>query len=328
MSIEILKEKDFDDFISFIDNNWKKNHIFTKDRNLFEWQYRGQKNFNFIISKNNNKIDGMLGFIPIKHYDNNLSEKVYWLTLWKVIENSNINGFDLYIFFKKFTNFDTLIVLGISDIAYKFYKILRFKTGIMNHYYIQNEKISDFCIGKFKTSSKDNKKNTQNNFKIKKIVNINELKTIVDLYYPFKSINYIINRYLNHPTYKYYLYGVYDNKKLKTVFITRKVYVGNNSCLRIMDIYGKIDKLGNINEQFQNLLQDEQSEYIDLYNYGIDENKLKEIGFKKRENDDIIIPNYFEPYERKNVEIKYAFKSSKENIVIFKGDSDQDRPNI
>lgn len=328
MSIEILKEKDFDDFISFIDNHWKKNHIFTKDRDLFEWQYKEQNNFNFIISKNNNKIDGILGFIPINHYDNNLSEKVYWLAIWKIIENSKINGFDLYTYFKKFSNFDSLIVLGISDIAYKFYKILRFKTGIMSHYYIQNENVTDFSIGKFKKPCKENNKKFKNDYRIKKIINIKELKTIQNLYYPFKSINYIINRYLIHPTYKYFLYGVYNNDSLKTVFVIRKIYVGNSSCLRIMDIYGKIDDIGNIYEQMQKLLKKEQSEYIDLYNYGIDENSLKAIGFKKRENEEVIIPNYFEPYEMKNVEIKYAFKSNREDIVIFKGDSDQDRPNL
>jgi hypothetical protein len=41
----------------------------------------------------------------------------------------------------------------------------------------------------------------------------------------------------------------------------------------------------------------------------------------------LIIPNYFEPFEQKNVKIELAYKADFP-YVAFKGDSDQDRPNI
>jgi hypothetical protein len=49
-------------------------------------------------------------------------------------------------------------------------------------------------------------------------------------------------------------------------------------------------------------------------------------GFIK--NDEaFILPNYFEPLEIKNVVIDYAYKSNSGPLSIFRGDSDQDRPN-
>ena len=42
---------------------------------------------------------------------------------------------------------------------------------------------------------------------------------------------------------------------------------------------------------------------------------------------DVIIQNYFEPFERKNIRIEFVYKANFD-YVIFKGDSDQDRPNI
>ena len=43
--------------------------------------------------------------------------------------------------------------------------------------------------------------------------------------------------------------------------------------------------------------------------------------------DDIIIPNYFEPFVRENIEINCAFRSQLD-YIIFKADADQDRPSI
>ena len=53
-------------------------------------------------------------------------------------------------------------------------------------------------------------------------------------------------------------------------------------------------------------------------------------GFKLLEDlTEVIIPNYFEPVINENIDILFAYKK-KENIKfnIYKGDGDQDRPNI
>jgi len=46
--------------------------------------------------------------------------------------------------------------------------------------------------------------------------------------------------------------------------------------------------------------------------------------------DSIILPNYFEPLEIRNVEVDFAYKSNSKSgsLSIFRGDSDQDRPNL
>jgi hypothetical protein len=64
--------------------------------------------------------------------------------------------------------------------------------------------------------------------------------------------------------------------------------------------------------------------------FGIPENILFKSGFNKlkRKSSETIIPNYFEPFEQKNITIDF-FVSSQEmgNVRIYKGDGDQDRPN-
>ena len=58
--------------------------------------------------------------------------------------------------------------------------------------------------------------------------------------------------------------------------------------------------------------------------------ELKNIGtlriYKKKKNDLNIIPTYFNPFIKKNVNIYY--EKSHKKLILFKGDADGDRPRI
>ena len=69
-----------------------------------------------------------------------------------------------------------------------------------------------------------------------------------------------------------------------------------------------------------------QYEYVDFYTLGFNEKYIESAGFRKREENCCnIIPNYFEPFERENVDIWVQYDN--ENTVFFKADGDQDRCN-
>ena len=79
------------------------------------------------------------------------------------------------------------------------------------------------------------------------------------------------------------------------------------------------------------LLQKYKAEYIDIYSYGISKKIFKQAGYINRyEEQSLIIPNHFEPFQKKNIDIFCAFKSNYKNKIIrlFKGDGDGDRPSI
>ena len=70
-----------------------------------------------------------------------------------------------------------------------------------------------------------------------------------------------------------------------------------------------------------------KSEYLDLYSYGIKKEYLNLAGFTNRYNTKEIIPDHFETFEKKNIDINFAYISrSKKKINLFKGDGDMDRP--
>ena len=107
----------------------------------------------------------------------------------------------------------------------------------------------------------------------------------------------------------------------------RQINVENSAILRVVDVLGEL--CGNCYVSMQNILHERNAEYIDFLNYGIEEDVFHTLGFRNLDFDgDLIIPNYMEPFTKCNVKINLAYKAKYDGYVAFKGDSDQDRPNI
>lgn len=139
---------------------------------------------------------------------------------------------------------------------------------------------------------------------------------------PYKDRWYVTHRYFEHPRYVYKLFVVGE----ETVIVGREISVNGTKIFRIVDILGKVSNISYLGDAFQNMLQDNSYEYIDLYELGMDDDDILSAGFFERTEDDVnIIPNYFKPYECRNIEI-YAQRLDTE-VLCFVADGDQDRPN-
>lgn len=325
----------------FLDVHWKKNHSLVLSKELLDFQHLNspENQYNYVIASNNNtkEIDALFGYIPTYQYDRDLySNGDFWGAIWKKRddidnEESNEIGMDVFTRLFDYSNFHSFSAIGISKIAMKIYKAFQCKVGYLAQYYILNDSIDDYKIA----GNVDMKYigilsgfSGESNWSIKEINadSLRDLK-IKAFYRPFKSVQYIINRYAEHPIYKYDFLGVYKDWELKTLLVIRNLNVNGAKAIRIIDVIGQLQ--GNLYDEFQSYLKETGAEYIDFMNYGIDENIFTQMGFRKLDLDgDLIIPNYFEPFEQRNVKIDIAWKADYENYVAFKGDSDQDRPNI
>lgn len=342
-SISIADKSEKEEVQFFIENYWKKNHALVLSSQLFDFQHKNPLtgNYNFIIAKAPNrkddKIIALMGYIPTYQYDKELVRNGdFWGAIWKkredVIDDEfKSTGFDVYQRIYEEPNFHSYAAIGVSKIALKIYRFWGCKVGYLNHYYILNNQKRKFAIAGNVDSVNFSRNSVDSECTSWKISEIEEkdLKTLkLEAYYrPFKSIDYIINRYTKHPVYKYKYLGVFNSHNLVTLLVVRIVRVNGSSCIRIIDVLGKLQ--GSLYESFQNVLHKTDAEYIDFLNYGIDESVIYEMGFRKLDSEgNLIIPNYFEPFEQRNVRIDIAWKADYENYVAFKGDSDQDRPNI
>ncbi len=336
-SLRICREDEKPLLVEFIRNHWQEDHIFTKSDELLRFQHFNcfRREFNFILAHNTQtkEIDGIIGLIPVSQYDPALAEfGETWGGIWKVRQDVKNNetgmlGLLLFEFFKKYKSHCSI---GMSEIAKKMHAIMRYKMGVLNHYYLLNNDISDFNIASIPSNNVFNFCQAERlGYSLKNIPDLTIIPegSIISSYFPIKSLIYLINRFQKHPIYKYSFWGVYGpDGSPSTIFVFRIIDVAGSKVIRIVDVFGSLEGIGSLKNEFLKILRERNAEYIDILNHGISKQVFMDLGFELLDPQGaVIIPNYFEPFFKKNIVINFAYKS-RNNFTIFKGDSDQDRP--
>lgn len=328
-----------DKLLSFLDNHWKKGHSLVVSEKLLDFQHKNVKNhtYNFIVGENTitGEYDALVGYIPISQFDESLENYGdYWGAIWKIredVSNEEINNVGYYIWRQlfKLPHFQSYAAIGISSVAKRIYEASRMNIGYLNHYYMLNRQVNDFKIARnVKDKNYGVHSKVSNDFRVVWL-SVEELvdTQLEPVYRPFKSIAYLINRYDKHPIYEYCFLGIYHGDHLTSIWVVRKIKLNGAKIIRVVDVLGEL--CGHLYDQLQWVLQAENAEYMDFLNYGINNEVFKDMGFSLLDfNEELIIPNYFEPFEPRNVKIELAYKAKYKDYVAFKGDSDQDRPNV
>ena len=119
------------------------------------------------------------------------------------------------------------------------------------------------------------------------------------------------------------------NDELLGLFVSRIISIKGKNVIRIIDYFGSNESLEKSYVLFIYLFKKYNAEYIDMYSFGIPSKSLEFAGLINIGNQKgLIIPNYFEPFVKKNINLTFAYKAEKPHpkIRLFKGDGDQDRP--
>ncbi|HIF9960493.1 TPA: hypothetical protein ACX8FT_001592 [Campylobacter coli] len=327
--------EEYELLVSFIKEYWNKNHIFVKSKQALDFQHLDRKNkrYNFIVAYNtiSKEFDAILGFILLSQYTIHLKDENIWLSIWKSKKNCPGLGLRLIRNLEQNLKPKHMGALGLSIYSRRFYKLFNYdKIAILDHFYIKNEKIKHFKIADFsKTQRKKERKKKKyfpSLYNIKSITSLEFQKSNLKFYFtPKKDLCYFIERYHKNPFYSYKNYGIYKNGILIAAFFARIIEQNNAKCMSIVDWIGKFPK--NLQNAFEVLLQTNQCEFVSFICYIKNPKPIYAMGFKLLNKDKNIIPVYFEPFVKENVDIYFAFKSKSKNYTIFKGDSDQDRIN-
>jgi hypothetical protein len=147
---------------------------------------------------------------------------------------------------------------------------------------------------------------------------------------PYREIQYFKWRFFEHPYFYYQVYGIYskDRKFPHGFFICREIQQYGVKALRIVDYTGRENYFADVSALLQKLMEENFYEYIDCYCFGMPENIMNAAGLLRRtDEDENIIPNYFEPFLCENIDIYYGF-TKLEGVRLFRGDSDQDSPRL
>lgn len=331
MEIRIANYSEKNAILDFINENWQENHIFVRWPQLFDDYHKNGKKLNYMIAINEGKIYGICGFI----YANHEEQPDVWVALWKVIP-SGMPGLGMNIIdsLRRTLNCNVLSCCGIRKEVKKIYEFLGFKTGTLKHFYRLNGNC-DYRIAIVFNNLLPNSR-VLDDVELVPIENESEFKNMVryesdafQIAVPWKDCDYVIRKYFHNIAYKHLVFTIKMNGGLAdAVLVTKIVEANGGRALRIVDFLGDEKKLQLCGKELDRLMNDYNCEYIDIYEYGLSDSVLQNMGMKELdENDKNIIPNYFEPFEQKNVDIHF-FTSQMENFRMFKADGDQERPNI
>ena len=318
--IEYMKKLDTEKLFSFLKENWNNNHIYIKDQKYFGYEF--SDNSNFVLAKNDNKIVATLGYFD---YDN---KGDIWTVIWK--NSGKMDDGLKCLQFLLNASYKSVSSCGINKKTIPIYEFLGINTGRLKHFYILNQELEEYNIAKI--SEKNIKKiETKDVEDLIEVESIDELLKLIDYqelkkYNFYKSPEYFNKRYFKHPYYKYHI--LLKSKNANSILVYRIIKVNGGSCIRIMDFLGDEKEFNELTNYLVAKMLKEKHEYIDIYEVGIEDEILEDSGFIERiEEDSNIIPNYFEPFVQKNIEI-YYMSNCNSKFRIFKGDGDQDRPSI
>ena len=335
--VRLATKDDIDAIMAFIGKYWSSGHLMSTSRKYFEYEFLIDDHVNFVIAvdRATNTIQGIRGLL---FSSSDKKKRDYWGSIWTA--NSGDGNYPLLgTEIRKRT--DSLIEcrynLGIGqNINTTMIVGSRFKKKIvrLDHFYRLNPEISDFKIAVIKNDFHDDFSSLSDTTSAEQISDIDELKSKFNIEaidsIPYKDNWFIKHRYFDHPWYDYQIYLLSKNgEKASALMVMRQVEANGAHVLRIIDYIGDQSAMAGLGSFFDNMLKENRCEYIDFYVYGFNSEHLKSAGFRNRyeEGDDNIIPNYFEPFVQENKDMSAFFDMDKE-VLICKGDGDQDRPNF
>jgi hypothetical protein len=340
LNVDLCTLDDRRDLMNFIRDHWSASHVLARSTALMDWQHRDEDNkrYNFIAARDDEKgIVGILGFILASRYDPSLAggTDTLWLTTWKVRPDF-AHGLGLLLLRK----LDSLIApnwigtVGLNVATRGIYRALGYRVETLTRHYMLNLAISDFKLATvpeaFRAGAKLSsgaavRELTADDF----MASTDGLGLDESAQVPRKSRAYMRGRYLAHPFYSYRAVLVTDGPHA-AICVFRQCRFEDASALRLVDFLGSAAALRRASAGLQGLLRQSGAEYVDFFCSGM-RAELQAAGFLElppAAAPPLVLPGYFEPFERSNVELLYSLRGPGDTPIVCKGDADQDRPNL
>lgn len=326
MEIRLAKREDMPRVMEFIKEYWGSKHILANKPEFIEYQHIDRNNmFTYVIAEENGEIYGVEGYIPM----NGMCTPDIAGALWKVIpSNYFMLGKTIRDSLMKLTNCRCMCSPGINmNTSGRVLGMYGQYVEKMEHYYrIRNLDEYHIAVIKEKKFSSGYK----NGIYLEYVKDFQDMfKYLTEEYLatkiPYKDKEYIKHRYFDHPVYRYDIYAIVK-KERRSFVVIREVEANNSKAAKIIDYIGEDEDLIGLEGEWDRIMEEQAYEYIDFYCYGILDDIMCQSGFIKRESNDVnIIPNYFEPFEARNVDV-YFVSNVLDKLHLYRGDGDQDRP--
>ncbi|WP_155401680.1 hypothetical protein [Chromobacterium violaceum] len=352
IEICFAKISDEPQIVEFLRDHWRADHIFVTNPELMRWQHTSPDNpdsdLTFVLARRTNvdkstEILALLGYIPFRRFDPEANWTELSLAIWKVRDDAASPGLGLQllkIIQRKLTP-ALICAIGTSQVVRPIYQALNYKVGSLSQAAlfpidIVQSHTTATGIPNIAHRMIDNDAGIDirsiSGEELPAGITIKSIDNLSSGNLPHKSWNYILNRYARHPYYEYEIRTITADSCLRAILIWRKVATPTGSVLRIVDIIGDANVLARCGAVLREELTKSNGEYIDLMHWGVPSEVLLAGGFVQLEDyPELVLPNYFEPFENRNVTIEMAFRidpmQTGKTVYLYRADSDQDRPN-
>jgi hypothetical protein len=333
--IAIGNINDVEKVMEFIHNHWKSDHILSKDKNLFLYEFQNEDKLNMALAKNSKgDIVGIFGFF----YYNSLDSPDIGGSLWKVTTEcaEPLLGLKLRNYIINNIEHRFFAAPGAGIQTKPIYDRLRMNWNRMNQFFIVNPLMEKYFYLTLPTGFTPViiNKPKFSDYKIIKASSVQELKNF-EFHYsaslaPYKDFNYLNHKFFKHPIYDYDVFYVAFDLKITNIFVCRSITIDKHKSYRMVDFYGIDENMPIISYFLKNKIIRDNYEYVDFVSYGFNVNNMNSAGFHLLDFDssEVVVPNLMEPLVNDNTPI-YCVSDKLDNIDFrqCKADGDQDRPN-
>ncbi|MCL2208091.1 MAG: hypothetical protein FWB90_08390 [Fibromonadales bacterium] len=335
MVIRFATQLDADKIMKAINDHWDSCHILAHNKDFFLYYFNGDdKHINMVIGEEQ-ETGEIAGFLGYKKYNSADCSDIA-IILWKIVDGK-ASSLGINLLFFLFQNIKYALSSGIGvnpKTALPIYKSLKYQVGLLEHYYRISDR-DEYKIAKIADKRILPLPATDSGWDILHIPDFEMFSEKIDdsllkERYPHKDKCYFNNYFFAHPVFSYKIYGITEKSAdaMPALFVCREVEKFGAKILRIVDYIGEEIYFSYLSLSLQKLMYDNDYEYIDCYCIGMSEKAMNGAGFILRKEDDPnIIPNHFEPFVCKNIDIYYSTNKI-DKFRAFRADGDQDKPRL
>ncbi len=321
MEYRLASPQQVPDIVAFMDAHWGSQHPCLHRPTYFRHYFCTGEGLNFALAMQGQKICAVCGFTPC-----NRQGTAIWLSLWQADPQASGEGLELMSRMAQLTGASLISCNNIRQRVLPLYRFLGFTTGQLCQYvrlaprqrYLVASPAGLLCPA------------VDPEIHYRPIPSFEELQRLADFppTAPYKDLWYLQRRFFAFPGYRYQLYGLYRQGRIRAMLALRAHPVGESCVLRLVDFWGSDDDFALVGGTVDDLLRRHGAEYADLYCTGLSPAALQTAGFVPRTQDAAaIIPNYLDPLLRENTDYFYC-TTDPTNFRMCKADGDQDRPNL
>lgn len=325
----------------FLKRNWSAAHPYVVNPDFERWMLydpiADRHNFGLAVHRSSGEIHGIQAFLSPSHFDPAIPVCDLWPGLWSAAPGAAAGlGSEITRFLVRELRARSAGSLGLSRNTQTVLTRMGYTMGTMDRHFMLNPDLREFRLvggaeGRPRQPAEAGAPAGEvNEIGPDEVADFAAASIDFDACVPLKSPAYLRNRYARHPCYRYRFFALRAPDAGAGLIVTREVGAEGARAVRVVSFLGDDRSWAGAGPGLLRIVRESEAEFLDVYSLGIGTAHLVRAGLAPHHaSDPLVLPHYFEPLDRHSKDLAYGFVTPPgSSYHFFKGDSDQDRPNL